>query len=63
MMGFADRSTHLHRGLFGVEPLAVHATRRILIPQRQTIIARANVAMTKVLSQWALIGWPSVRKR
>src|SRR4249920_1955774 len=45
-----------------VRLLAVHATRRILIPQRQTMIARANVAMTKVLSQWALIGWPSVVK-
>src|SRR5882724_10073415 len=44
------------------ELYAAHTTRRILIPQRQTIIARARVAMTNVLSQWALIGWPSVSK-
>ncbi len=37
------------------ETLVVHATKRILIPQIQTMIASAKVAITSVLSQWALI--------
>jgi hypothetical protein len=45
--------------LFESELLTAHAARRILMPQRQTMIAIANVATTNVLSQWARMEWPS----
>jgi hypothetical protein len=43
------------RLLRGSNTWTVQVTKRILMPQMQTMIARAKVAITIVLSQWALI--------